>query len=389
MDQKIYDFLKYFQDLMKKFNEQIQKRNTMKIHFSDIIYYSFFRIGNNYSYDVTNAFLKTDDILSVSKKSLVVSKNKINLDILKSCNTSLLEYTYKDGYRRMVAVDGSYIYLPLEFHKYGYKKSTNGQYCIAMISALFDVEKELPINYLIYESRNEVNALMSQLNLLKEGDIIILDRFYFSYKLLHRLSQLKMGFICRLKKVSKYAKILNKKKWIIIKEKIKGEEFRVKIIQYRIKNKYYYLATSDMKLSENELKYYYWKRWLIEIHFRFAKYNLSLSNINLHTEHSLFFDLYMHQFIFIVISYFENLIRKYLPDNMKVNITLMLCIFTNRMLKYLVYKELNNDNINEMSNICEIIKTEAIPIIKERIYPRRRVSPTSKWCHFGKLYGIN
>jgi len=309
-------FIEDFKKVINEINNRLVKRNTKQIYFGDIIYYSCVHIRNGYSYDVINAYLTADNILNVSKNAMIKNKNNLELKYLDELNEKMLLRVSNKTTPRFIAVDGSYIYLSKKFSEYGYKISSNKYYCITLMSALFDIEKGVPLNYLINKANNEIDAQMSQLSLLNENDTIIVERLYFSYKLIKTLVVSGINIICRLKKSSKHVKLLGKRKSLTVTETIEDATVNIKIVCYKINNKPYYLATSNTGadpriaapgtgLNETELKYYYWKRWSIETHFRFVKYNTTLSNITSYDENSLLFDLKIHHFIFIMNSFLQ------------------------------------------------------------------------------------
>ena len=134
--------------------------------FKDILYYSSLNVGNDQSYDLVKSYLKINGILDVSKNTLIKNKNKITFKHFESLNNDLLNHIYKKNNKRIIAVDGTYITLLKSLNKYGFKISTNGNYCIVLLSTLFDIEKEIPINYELSNNKNERNALISQIKYL-------------------------------------------------------------------------------------------------------------------------------------------------------------------------------------------------------------------------------
>lgn len=93
------------------------------------------------------------------KTTFIRRKNKINHKYFEQLNNYLLNYIYINNDRKIIAVDGTYISLLRSLSNEGLKISTRDNYCVALISTLFDVEKEIPINYSLFKNNNERDAL--------------------------------------------------------------------------------------------------------------------------------------------------------------------------------------------------------------------------------------
>jgi hypothetical protein len=197
----IKSFKKSFLYFVKKINKNIKSRTDKKVKFKDIIYCLSLHVGNNQSYDLINSYLKISNVLNVSTNTLIKNKNRINFKHFQNLNNELVNYIYKKEEKKIVAVDGTYIVLLKTLNKDGFKISKNGNYCIALLSTLFDIEKELPINYKISNNKDERSVLIKQLKYLQQNDILIMDRGYFSYDLLSILNKKHIKTIFRLKKI--------------------------------------------------------------------------------------------------------------------------------------------------------------------------------------------
>jgi hypothetical protein len=57
--------------------------------------------------------------------------------------------------------------------------SVRKTYCTGLISSLFDIDNKMLINYKLYKKHDERSALMKQINYLRKGDIVIMDRGYY------------------------------------------------------------------------------------------------------------------------------------------------------------------------------------------------------------------
>ena len=105
--------------------------------------------------------------MTLPKKTIIIEKNKIHFKYFKRLNDSIQKYIYNKSKGRILAIDGTYINLFKSLCEDGFKISKNGHYCSVLINTLFDVEKEIPINYYLYKKNNERKALEKQFKYLK------------------------------------------------------------------------------------------------------------------------------------------------------------------------------------------------------------------------------
>lgn len=100
----------------------------------------------------------------------------------------------------------------------------------------------------------------------------------------------------------------------------------------------------------------YWKRWKIEINFRHSKYNLSLKELKSKTINAIRQDICIHNFIFIVNSFFQYSLQFEADKKYKINITNSLHITVNELLYLLILKKTTDNTINEILRILNILK---------------------------------
>ena len=189
--------------------------------------------GTNKSYDLTLSHLKIKKIVSTTKSSLVQKRNNMDREYFKRLNTLFGEFIYGNNkQRRLIAVDGSCVNLVDRLKHDGVKEGGNKKYRKALLSSLFDVDKRLPINYELFTNFDERLALEEQLKYVTKGDILIMDRGYYSDKLMHKLTKLGIKFIFRLP-VSMDKKIDD----IIITKKINDEQVNLRIVKFIVEKK--------------------------------------------------------------------------------------------------------------------------------------------------------
>jgi hypothetical protein len=158
----IKHFKNYINHTIQKISEEINTNKNNLVKFKDVIYYSSLINGNNWSFSLVNSHLKIKKILDVTKKTIIIEKNKIHFKYFKRLNDSIQKYIYNKSKGSILAIDGTYINLFKSLCEDSFKISKNRHYCSVLINTLFDVEKEIPINYYLYKKNNERKALEKQ-----------------------------------------------------------------------------------------------------------------------------------------------------------------------------------------------------------------------------------
>jgi hypothetical protein len=393
MDKNFYKKIKNFKSfLLDNFNiidNDIIKRNR-KIDFKHIIYTCFNKFINHTSYDIEIGELNKhilDLPKQITKQGFNQRKNKINNDLFLQLNNNILNNIYKDidKKKRHILVDGSHLHSNKSLHKYGFKYgSKRNTYTKSMISGIKDYDNNIPLNYKINKNMDERKSFIEQLEYIECTDILIFDRGYPSTELLKVLNNNNFNYIMRYKKDNLYVKILIKSSLNEYYFDFNGK--KNKVVRYIINEKSYYLLTNLIDMSIDELKENYKKRWNIESHFRDLKHKTSIGNITSKTENSLLQELYINNLIYILTSYFkklfinEILLKKNNNNKYKLNNSFIINTFFKDILKILLFKDLNKEEINNIFkyiyvalNIKYYFKDEI------RHYERSLKGPINKW----------
>src|SRR5271154_5483676 len=316
----IKDFKQCLTVSIKKVNDDIQTREHAIVQFKHIIYCMAYVLGNQISYDTINIHLTVKNILNVTKKTLVKRKNNIDYSNIEQVNNDLVNYIYRDCDKRVIAVDGTYISLLQSLATEGLKLNPKDNYCMALISTLFDTEREIPLNYHLYKSKNEREGLICQLKYLRPNDILIMDRGYYSADLLNILDEHQIKPIFRLKKNFNIIKKLNGfNNDLIVDIKYEHKTIKLRVIRYMVGEKVYYLGTTLYDENISYFKRLYWKRWKVETHFRHSKYCLSLRELKSKTINGIRQDICVHNFIFIINSFFKYLLQLEIDEGYTIN----------------------------------------------------------------------
>lgn len=222
-----------------------------KLNFSNMLFASLHNL-NESGISVANSYLKIDNIISVSKNAIVKKRNQDSThEHLNSLNNIIINEFYNkvNGFikpynfciaadkksfiinntssidkslyvnysgKRFIAIDGTIVDINKKLiNDCDVKTSRSGNYGSMLLSNSYDVFNLLPINYHLTASADinkkkasETIGLLDQLHLFNNNDILIFDRFYFSYDLFNRLNRCDIGYIFRMKSNSNLFKNL-------------------------------------------------------------------------------------------------------------------------------------------------------------------------------------
>ncbi len=154
------------------------------------------------------------NIKEVTKGALSQAREKLNPQAFQRLTDVAVNTFYEEADYdvwedlRVLAVDGSRLKLPKsksiedEFGNYLVGPKADSKVCMATCSILYDVLNQVTISSAIApwstgESEILAESLMGK---LVEGDLLLADRFYPSYKLMYTIGQKKVHYCFRMKK---------------------------------------------------------------------------------------------------------------------------------------------------------------------------------------------
>jgi hypothetical protein len=371
---------------LKNIKEEVVIRQS-KITVQNILFGSLYKCMSNKSYDDVVSILNINNMdknIIFTKSAFIIKKNKINSSNFLNLNNYLINIIYKNNKPRLIGVDGSSLDLYKNFKTYGYRyASAKETYCKGYLSCLFDIENKIPINYNLSKNIDERESLINQLKYVNKDDILIMDRGYYSDKLLKILNNLGINYIFRLKTNLNIVKNLENNDYTFTEDNIEK-----RVIKYRIKDKDYYLLTNLFNKTLKELKENYWSRWEIEINFKKTKYNLSLNNIKSKNENSLKQEIYINNLAFIL--YYFLKIDKIVIDKdidkdnkekekYKINDKTGIYIFIEKISYIIINTRLTLNKYNLINKYLDIIKNNRFYIQKNRNFKRQSVIKKSLW----------
>lgn len=334
---------------------------------------------------------KKKNITNTSASALSQKRGRIDVKYFYEFNDCLRNYVYKNKKEsRLIGVDGSQINLLLKLNENDYKTANNEKYSSGLVSALYDIDNEMPIDMSLFKHSNEREALISQFKYISEKDILIMDRGYYSEDFLKILSERNQKFIFRLRKnlkiLDKFKKKPNSNQ---ITANVNG--IKMKVVKFVIrtpedKNEIYYIGTNIYNKSVEYFKDTYWKRWKTETNFKQAKHYLSLFQLKSKTENKMLQDIAIHTSILMINSFIQNQLNSEFVGE-KINSKNSIYMLLNSVLYLFLYKKLTKKILNKLLKIFEIIKNTRVSIIPNRHSERIKVRPSTKWCFSGNKFG--
>ena len=89
-------------------------------------------------------------------------------------------------WHRVFAVDGSSLNLPRGLVREGWRTPVDGaHYPQGLVSCLYRLQSRLPVDFDLHAHGNEREAALSHLNVLSANDVVVYDRGYYAYEMLH------------------------------------------------------------------------------------------------------------------------------------------------------------------------------------------------------------
>lgn len=169
------------EEVTKISNENKLKKN--KLSFSLLLYILSQTNGGCKTFDDVVAKLKIDKVVNITKGAIMNKRKKLKARYYKNLNDVLVDHIINKleiTNKSHKIVDGTIIYLPKSFTKYGFGLSNNDQSCSALLSVIIDAKTRIPITFNISKDKDERAAFIKQTTYLNPGDTIVFDRGYFS-----------------------------------------------------------------------------------------------------------------------------------------------------------------------------------------------------------------
>jgi len=332
---------KIIEDVCKSFDDQWQKRKrVIDTQFLVLFILKLVLSKNQQGYKSVLNELWEEQALAkyqqhpLASSSLCEARQKLPEEIFIELNKAILLHQEQSTSlhswlgHRVFASDGSKVNVPHELLLSGYLAPNEGQYYPqGVMSALYHLESGLIYDFLLTPERNERHSLIKQMNALSPGDVLVLDRGYFSYLVLHQATERNIHLICRLqfgtmnKAIKKFYEsdsidtIIDYFPSEAVKCEIKKQGYNIKyrtiklrLIKYKINNETYVCATTLIgeRYLHDEIARLYHGRWGIEELYKISKEFIHVEDMHSKAERGVKQELYAHVLLINIARIFES-----------------------------------------------------------------------------------
>jgi len=280
----------------------------------------------------------------VSASSLCEARQKMPEMIFSLLNQKILELREKGNPlplwrgHRVFGVDGSKINVPHELLSVGYTAPNKHQYYPqGLMSTLYHLGSGLIYDGILNSEKNERNVLLAHVERLSLGDVLVLDRGYFSYLILVKSIEKGIHLICRMQSGNvnqavqsfwdsdKLDEVITYTPSISVKYESKKQGYdiepnpiQLRLIKYTINDEIYVLSTTllDKQVYQlNEFPGVYHGRWGIEELYKISKKYIDVEDFHSTSERGIKQECYAHMLLINLARIFESETDKQFPPS--------------------------------------------------------------------------
>ena len=294
---------------------------------------------------------------------------------------------------RVLAVDGSKITLPRELAPRGYRVPKGAHYPQGMVSAMYRLNDQIPVDFDLFHHENERTAARTHLDHAAEGDVIVYDRGYFSFAMALAHWQHGLHFVFRMARNTSPAFdafIASRETDLTAtleppRDGPSGPSHRIRLVKYAVGDTEYYLATSlldSRRYPVPALSDLYHGRWGIEELYKTSK-NV-IQHFHAKSERGVRQELYAAFTLVTLARQFVNRCDSDLNGGDSEDLPAMRANFRNGLRLvgreieaiFLRQSEMVNQSVRRiMTGLSRCIQRER----PGRSYPRESRQPRSKW----------
>ena len=327
---------------------------------------------------------------------------------------------------RVFGVDGSKINVPHELLDAGYKAPNKQQYYPqGLMSTLYHLGSGLIYDGILNSDKGERICLLSHMERLSLGDVLVLDRGYFSYLILIKAIEKGIHLICRMQSGSvnkavqafwdsdKEDEVITYIPSIAVKYESKKQGYDIelnpvelRLIKYKIDDETYVCCTTLLgeQYPLNEFPAVYHGRWGIEELYKISKEFVDVEDFHGKSERGVRQECYAHMLLINLARIFEEEADKQLPSpptklgngnnsgdhknsywknfcgeikNFKINFKNCLLVVGRSLGKLLC--PVGNEDFGFISNMLKGISRVRQKIRPGRHSPRQSRKPINKW----------
>jgi len=353
---------------------------------------------------------------SIAPSSFCTARLKLDENVFKEINSKVIAtYAQDDRWlgHRIFAVDGSKITLPRKLLSSNYKlPSKNANYPQGLLSCLYQIKSQMPFDYDLVSHANERICAEQHLHTLEKNDVVVYDRGYFSYVMLHNHFDCKIHAVFRLQKNSS----------TIIKNFFSGNEtdivvtidpsaaqkknilrknpnleiipIKLRLIKYQISDKTYCLGTTLLNQNQysniQDFIDLYHARWGVEELYKISKQIFCIEDFHAKSERGVKQEIFAHFALITMNRIFANkadadlngsAVHKDYPlktnsHTLKINFKNCIQVFSRSMEELFFLQTKVKKTVDRIYNFIIGRNQKERP---GRSYARKSMKPVSKW----------
>ena len=350
----------------------------------------------------------------VAASAFCNARKKLDAVIFKTLNTRIIAAyeqapeSYNWLGRRLFAVDGMKINLPRPLRDADYAlPSDNSNYPQGLVSCLYQLKSQIPYDFELASHMNERRMALAHLKTLRAGDVVVYDRGYFSYAMLHAHRNRGVDVIFRLarragKPIEAFMDGKETDAIVTIEvaparqagilEKYPTIEFKplpLRLIKYTVDGTTYMLGTTLLNGDDYPKAAFpdlYHARWGIEELYKISKKLIDVDDFHAQTERGVKQELFAHFVLLTLNRILANHAEAGLnatsatksdARRFRVNIKNALVTMARHLEElFLRQAQLTCETLNTVIDALGFCRQKTRP---GRKYPRVSMKPVGKW----------
>lgn len=272
---------------------------------------------------------------SIAPSSFCAARKKLNESIFQDANHRILQaYAPQAGSyawrgHRLFAVDGSKITLPRKLIDWGYRLANDQtHYPQGLLSCLYEIRSRLPFDFELVSHHDERKCARKHLGALKDNDVVVYDRGYFSYEMLYQHHQRGIHAIFRLPNssytvIQKFLASGQTERVVEIFPSPRARQdiakrypdldivpLKMRLLKYQISDTTYCLGTTLVDVHQRypleDFIEVYHSRWGVEELYKVSKRLLTIEDFHAKTERGVKQEIYAHFVLITMNRLFAN-----------------------------------------------------------------------------------
>jgi len=357
---------------------------------------------------------------SIAPSSFCAARKKLDEAIFKCANRNILaayaaqDCTYTWLGHRLFAVDGTKLNLPRALRACGYAvPCDNAHYPQGLLSCLYQLQSQLPFDFDLVSHSDERRCALRHLAVLRPDDVVVYDRGYYSYRMLHQHHQTGIHAIFRLQEssstpirdfftssqsdtlVSIYP---SRRSQFDIRKKHPDIDFiplQMRLIKYEVAGSLFCLGTTlvepHQRYALQDLMDVYHARWGVEELYKVSKRIFEIQDFHAKTERGVKQELFAHFVLITMNRLFANQADNDLNSDGEASLSIhsvqpiqqsrtnfknCIHVFTRHLEELLLLHEQMNSTVRR---VFKLIVGHYQKVRPGRSYPRKSMKPESKW----------